>query len=179
MLLAIDIGNTSTSFAVFNKIKIKKFFYLDTEKILEQKFLKKQIQKHTSNVEIKALAISSVVPKTTPILKKTIRKVLGNTPSVDVSTQVKTGLSFKVDNPREVGADRIANCVAAHHLIKKDVIIVDFGTATTFDVLTKNGVYVGGLIYPGIETSFSTLFQKAAQLRAIKLKKPRSLIVKN
>ncbi len=179
MLLAVDIGNTSTSFAVFNKTKLKKFFYCDTEKLLNQKYLKNKIQNHTSHKEISACALSSVVPQVTKPFRKNMSKILGSIPCIEVSTQVKTGLSFKVDNPFEVGADRIANCVAAHHLIKKDTIIVDFGTATTFDVLTKKGVYLGGLIYPGIETSFKNLFQKAAKLHTIKLEKPKSLIGKN
>lgn len=179
MLLAIDIGNSSTSFAVFCGAKLKKFFYFDTEKLLDEKTLKLQLQKHISRKEITACALSSVVPKITPPFKKNIRKILGNLPCVEVSSKIKTGLSFHVDNPSEVGGDRVANCAAAHHLFKKDTIIVDFGTATTFDVLTKKGIYLGGLIYPGIEISFKNLFQKAAKLKFVKLKKPKSLIGKN
>ena len=179
MFLAVDIGNSSTSFAVFHRAKMGTFFYCDSHKLIDQKYLKKYFHKHLSQKTISACAISSVVPKITVPFKKNIRKILRNLSCIEVSSRIKTGLSFRVDNPLEVGADRIANCAAAHHLFKKDTIIVDFGTATTFDVLTKKGVYMGGLIYPGIETAFENLFHKAAKLRTIKLKKPKSLIGKN
>jgi len=108
-----------------------------------------------------------------------LRDYYGDVPHVVVEPGVKTGVPILMDNPREVGADRIVNAVAASKLFEGPSIVVDFGTATTFDVISGRGEYVGGAIAPGIEISLEALGQRGAQLRKVELLRPRSVIAKN
>src|SRR3712207_6309990 len=122
--------------------------------------------------------ISSVVPNIMYSIEHMIRKYFNVEPIV-VGPGVKTGINIKYDNPKSVGADRIVNAVAAHELFKKPLIIIDFGTATTYCAVTKKGDYLGGAICPGIKISAAALFEKAAKLPRIELIKPSHVICKN
>ena len=128
--------------------------------------------------EIRAVVISSVVPPVMPTLEALARKYFGVEPLV-VGPGIKTGMPIVYDNPREVGADRIVNAVAAYAKYGGPLVIVDFGTATTFCVVSKRGEYLGGAIAPGIGISTEALFLRASKLPRIEFVKPTSVIAKN
>jgi type III pantothenate kinase len=128
--------------------------------------------------KINAIVISSVVPPVMPTLEDLARKYFGVEPLV-VGPGVKTGMPIVYDNPKEVGADRIVNAVAAFAKYGGPLVIVDFGTATTFCVISKRGEYLGGAIAPGIGISTEALFQRASKLPRIEMVKPTSVIAKN
>lgn len=128
------------------------------------------------------VAIASTVPTVLHEWREMLRRHLADVPSVIVEPGVKTGVPVLMDNPREVGADRIVNALAAvtHHAEPgRPVVVVDFGTATTLDVVNAKGQYVGGLIAPGVEISAEALGRRGAQLRRVELGRPRSVIAKN
>ncbi|MBM4272725.1 MAG: type III pantothenate kinase, partial [Deltaproteobacteria bacterium] len=127
---------------------------------------------------IKAIIISCVVPPMLNILEPLCRKYFDVKPII-VEPGIKTGMPILYDNPREVGADRIVNAVAAYEKYGGDIIIVDFGTATTFDYVSKKGEYMGGCIAPGIMISSEALFSKAAKLPRVEIGKPKSVIGKD
>jgi type III pantothenate kinase len=127
---------------------------------------------------INAVVISSVVPSLMMELEKVSRDYYSCKPLV-VGPGIKTGLAIKYENPREVGADRVVNAVAAYHKYKGPLIIVDFGTATTFCVVNEKGEYLGGAIAPGIKISTEALVARAAKLPRVELIKPRNIIGKN
>ena len=128
--------------------------------------------------DIEAVVMSSVVPPVNPTLERTCQKYLHITPLV-VGPGIKTGMPIKYENPREVGADRIVNAVAAYEQYGGPLIIVDFGTATTFCAVSARGEYLGGAIAPGIAISTEALFARAAKLPRVELIKPPSVIGKN
>ncbi|MGE4284713.1 MAG: type III pantothenate kinase, partial [Clostridia bacterium] len=128
--------------------------------------------------DIEAVIISSVVPPIMHSLERAIKKYIKIEPLI-VGPGVKTGINIRYDNPREVGADRIVNAVAGYEIYGGPLIIVDFGTATTFCAINDKGEYLGGVICPGIKISMDALFQKAAKLPRIELVKPEKVIGKN
>jgi len=182
MVLVMDIGNTNIVFGVYRQEKLIANWRASTHRQTADEFgmlLKDLFQYEKLQLEqIKGVIISSVVPPLTPILEKVSRKYCGVEPLV-VGPGVKTGMNILYDNPREVGADRIVNAVAAYHLYGGPVIIVDFGTATTFCAVSKNGCYLGGAIAPGIGISTEALFNRAAKLPRIELVKPEKIIGTN
>jgi type III pantothenate kinase len=127
---------------------------------------------------INGVAICSGVPRATAHLRRMCERYLTLTPMV-LEPGVKTGMPILYDNPKEVGADRIANAVGAQDRYGSPAIVVDFGTATTFDVISPKGQYLGGAIVPGVEISLEALFQRAAALRRVELVEPRSVIGKS
>jgi type III pantothenate kinase len=127
--------------------------------------------------DVRGVAVSSGVPSITYELRRMCERYLTIEPVV-LGAGIKTGMSVLYDNPREVGADRIANAVGAYDLYGGPTIVVDFGTATTFDVISDRGEYLGGAIVPGIEISMDALFGRAAALRRVELVEPRSVIGK-
>ena len=128
--------------------------------------------------DIDGVAMCSVVPPLIAIFEELCQRYLQLSPLV-VGAGVKTGVRIRMDNPREVGADRIVNAAAAHHLYGGSVIITDFGTATTFDVVSKEGNYMGGAIAPGIGTAAEALFMRAAMLPRVELVRPKRAIGTN
>jgi type III pantothenate kinase len=128
---------------------------------------------------IDGIAICATVPSVLHELREVTRRYYGDVPAVLVEPGVKTGVPILTDNPKEVGADRIINAVAAVELYGGPAIVVDFGTATTFDAVSARGEYVGGVIAPGIEISVEALGVKGAQLRKIEVARPRAVIGKN
>jgi type III pantothenate kinase len=179
MLLAIDIGNTHTVLGLFDKEKLKEHFRIASDHALtvdECGILVKQFFGEYD--KIKDVIICSVVPPLTSIYEEMSEKFLKVVPVV-VSSDLHLGIKILYEDPKAVGADRIANAVAAYEIYGGPAIVVDFGTATTFDVISEGGEYLGGAIAPGIETSSLNLFKKASQLFKVSLEKPKKAIGKN
>lgn len=179
MLLAIDIGNTHTVLGIFHKEKLTEYFRVTSNHALtadECGVLAKQL--FPAYKKVKDVIICSVVPPLTPIYQEMSKKFLKVDP-VLVHWNLPLGIKISYDDPSQVGADRIANAVAAYQIYGGPIIIVDLGTATTFDVISEKGEYMGGAIAPGIETSSQNLFKSAAQLFKVSLKKPRRSIGKD
>lgn len=183
MILAIDIGNTNSVFGVFEDANLTASFRMATHHeftedeygIIFYNLLK---SKEINPKDFEGGIISSVVPPLTTVLEKMCDKYLGFKPIV-VGPGIKSGINIKYDNPKEVGADRIVNAVAAYHKYGGPAIIVDFGTATTFDAITANCDYLGGAIAPGISISSEALFKSAARLYRVEIARPERIIGKN
>lgn len=180
MLLAIDVGNTQTSFGLFRGEELLKHWRISTNKEETGDELAVILGNLLSTVNLNfnlvdGMVISSVVPHCTQALLNLAEKYFSFKP-VLVQPGVKTGVSILYENPKEVGADRIANAAAARELVGTPAVVVDFGTATTFDVISAEGDYLGGAIAPGLETAAEALFQKAAQLSWMAWEPPTSVI---
>lgn len=183
MLLAIDVGNSNIKLGAFDGPKLVEHWRIATERhhtedeygILLADLFK---SRSCSFDDFEAVAISTVVPPLTPTLEQVSRKYFGVVPLVVGGPGVKTGLKVRYDNPREAGADRIVDAVAAHAKYGGPVIVVKFGTATTFDAISAEGEFLGGAIAPGVGISTEALFARAARLPRIDLVKPRSVIGK-
>jgi type III pantothenate kinase len=180
MLLVIDIGNTNTSLGVFDGEKLIAHWRLTTvrSRTVDEWGV------HTRNLfelagldfkSINAIAIASVVPPLNFTIKSMSETYFGVAP-LFVDDTVDTGLPILYQPPSDVGADRIVDAVAAIHKYGKPCIVVDFGTATTFDAINFNGEYVGGVISPGITISADALFERAAKLQRVEIKKPQKVI---
>jgi len=183
MLLAIDIGNTDTTLGVFEDGELRATWHLETNihrRADEYAALLLNLLHHQGldTSDIKKAALCSVVPPLITTYEDLFQRYFGISPLV-VGTGVKTGVRIRMDNPREVGADRIVDAAAAHHLYGGPVIIVDLGTATTFDTVSKEGDYLGGAIAPGINTAAETLFTQAAMLPRVDLIHPKHVIGTN
>ena len=183
MILVFDLGNTNIVLGLY---KDKQLLYnwriaTDYQKTSDEYGI---LINQLFNVngfrfeQVKAIVISSVVPTIMYTLEHMTRKYFNREPLV-VGPGIKTGINIKYDNPKEVGADRIVNAVAAYEIYGGPLIIVDFGTATTYCAITKNGEYLGGAICPGIRISMDALFQRTAKLPRVELVKPESVICKN
>lgn len=183
MLLVIDIGNTNTVLGVYDEDKLIVDWRLGTyrERTADEYgiFLKELfLLTHIKMTDINHIIISSVVPPLLPSMEEASKKYFGVCPLI-VEPGITTGMPILVDNPKEVGADRIVNAVAAYEKYRRPLIIVDFGTATTFDVVSQRGEFLGGVIAPGMVISMEALFQRAAKLPRIELVRPKSVIGKN
>ncbi len=170
MLLAIDIGNTNVVLGVFDREKLVENWRVGTNTqitpdeyamIFKDLFGFARIEFN----QIHGVIISTVVPPLLPVMVEMSRKYFKIEPMV-VTHELKTGITIRTDNPKEVGADRIVNAAAAYKLYGGPLIIVDFGTATTFCAITKNGEYLGGAICPGMKISAEALFQRASKAAA-------------
>lgn len=183
MLLAIGIGNTSIKLGVFDGEKLAVSWHIATDmrrtpdeytitllSLLEQGSIKKS--------DITEAALWCTVPSLVPIFEELLQKHFQITPLV-VGAGIKTGVRIRMDNPREVGADRIVNAAAVHSLYPGTTIIVDMGTATTFDTVSKEGDYLGGAIAPGIMMAAEALFTRPAQLYRVQLVAPKKAIGTN
>ena len=183
MLLVFDIGNTQTVIGVFSGARLLADWRLATDRqktIDEYGILLKSLFRD-SNLEIsrvKAGVISSVVPPVTGLFEGMAVKYFSVKPLV-IGPGIKTGLAFKYENPKEVGADRVVNAVAAIKLYQPPLIVVDFGTATTFCAIAPNGEYQGGAIAPGLSISNEALFHRTAKLPKIEIEKPKNVIGRN
>ena len=183
MLLVIDVGNTNTVVGVFDGDKLVQSWRVRTvanHTVDEYGMLIYSLYKSSkiSTRSISDIIISCVVPPMLNILEPLCEKYFHVKPLI-VEPGIKTGMPIHYDNPREVGADRIVNAVAAFEKYKSDLIIVDFGTATTFDYVSAKGEYMGGCIAPGIVISSEALFEKASKLPRVEFKKPKTLIAKD
>ncbi len=180
MLLAIDIGNTNVVMGVMKGLELIASFRLTTQtprtsdeygimivEMLRQKDIKAQ--------DITAVIISSVVPDIMYSFNNGIKRYLKHKPLI-VGPGLKTGIAVRTDNPREVGADRIVNCVAAYELYGGPCMAIDFGTSTTYDIVNGKGEFIGGLITPGIRICADALWQRAAQLPHMEIKKTKGIL---
>lgn len=183
MILVFDVGNTNMVIGVYQEDKLLNHWRIRTDALRTADeygmILKALFDYQQMDIKnIHAVVISSVVPSLMMELERLSHKYFNSHPLV-VGPGIKTGLAIKYDNPREVGADRVVNAVAAYHKYGGPLIIVDFGTATTFCVVNEKGEYLGGAIAPGVSISSEALVAKAAKLPRVELTKPRSLIGKN
>jgi type III pantothenate kinase len=183
MLLAIDVGNTQTAIGVFKNEDLVCHWRISTNRDETADELAVVLSdllnlKKLTLQDISAVIVSSVVPHCTASIVEMVDKNFKIKPVI-VSPGIKTGMPILYDNPHEVGADRIANSVAAFRKYGGPVIVVDFGTATTFDAVSAKGEYLGGAIAPGVEISAEALFTVAAKLSRVDLLRPTSVIGKN
>lgn len=183
MLLAIDIGNTQTVIGLFKKDNILSSWRMVTPKYETSDEIAASVFSFLKNSEfdpkdVSEIAVSCVVPRILDEIKKMSRKYFNCTPFI-VNSNIKTSLKILYDYPKEIGADRIANSVAAKEIYKCPAVVVDFGTATTFDILSSKGEYIGGVIAPGIEISSEALFEYAAKLSKVDLSWTPTVIGKN
>lgn len=183
MLLTIDVGNTNITMGIFENNLLLGSFRLTTTilrtsdeyGIAFQSFFKKIDIDHQ---QIEGVIISSVVPKIMYSLINSIKKYVNVEPFV-IGPGIKTGIKINADNPKEVGADRIVNAVAAYNIYKRNCLIVDFGTATTFDYISKEGEFCYTIIAPGIQIAAEALTNQTAKLPEIEIKKPKTILAKN
>ena len=183
MLLVIDVGNTNMVLGVYKDTELLDHWRISTDRqrttdeygvLIRELFYLNDFRAD----DINAIIISSVVPPVVPTLERMCQRYFGLSPLL-IGPGVKTGMDIRYDNPREVGADRIVNAVAAYEKYGGPVIIVDFGTATTFCAVDAKGVYLGGSICPGIGISTEALVQRTAKLPRIELKRTDSVICRN
>ena len=184
-LLVIDIGNTNISLGLFDypdeqRGQLSQHWRIGThreqtsdEVALTLCALFDHAERETA--EVTDLIISSVVPPLLPIWERVAAKLFDR-PALIVGPGIRTGMPVRYENPREVGADRIVNSVAALEMMGGPVIAVDFGTATTFDCVSREGEYLGGAIFPGIHISMEALFERASMLHRVELARPKSVI---
>ena len=183
MLLAIDVGNTNITVGVFEGEKLKASWRLeaDVNRLADEYgVLMANLLDHegVGCEQIDAGVMASVVPDLDPVFEAVCRRYFSVRPLV-VSTGVRTGLRILYDSPREVGADRVADAVAAIKLYGPPLILVDLGTATVFDAISKDGDYLGGAIAPGLVIAAEALFQRAARLYRVELARPTDAIGRN
>jgi type III pantothenate kinase len=183
MLLVIDVGNTNIGFGLFEGDKLVHQFRCESARqrtsdeyavFIRQMLLLKDVEHR----KIEAGIIASVVPPLTDVMVDMVRRAFAREPLV-VGPKIRSGMAILYENPREVGADRIVNAVAAFDQVKGGVIVVDFGTATTFDCVSDKGEYLGGVIAPGIQISADALFSRAAKLHRVEIAKPARVVGRN
>lgn len=183
MLLAVDIGNTNIVLGVFEGDELKASWRVQTERRKmpdEWGFMVSSLltYRNIQPQEVTAAIVSSVVPPLTHAFEEMIESYF-NIKCLVVEPGIKTGVAVRYDNPKEVGADRIVNAVAAFHYYGGPAIVIDFGTATTFDALSANGEYLGGAIAPGVNIAAEALFSVASRLFRVDLAVPKTAIGKN
>ena len=180
MLLAIDIGNTNIVIGIFDGEKLRATWRLGTDvhKLEDEYaglFSNLWSLKGLAFDDIDSAIIASSVPPLVTVFEELCRRYLGVTPMV-VGPGVRTGVRIALENPREVGADRVVNAAAAHRLYGGPLIVIDFGTATTFDCVTQDGTFLGGVIAPGIQTAAQNLHRRTAKLPVTELVPPERII---
>lgn len=183
MLLAIDVGNTNIGFGLFVGDKLVHQFRCESARqrtadeyavTLRQMLVLREID----HKKVEAAIIASVVPSLNDTMIDMVRRAFARDPLM-VGPGIRSGMAILYENPREVGADRIVNAVAAYEQVKGPVVVVDFGTATTFDCVTAKGEYLGGVIAPGIQISADALFSRAAKLHPVEIARPPHVIGRN
>ena len=181
-IIAVDIGNTETTVGIGSKDNWDSYRFTTRDTNTPDELLalfnstfqiKSEVNKY-----IEGAIICSVVPQATNSFSEAIRKYLNLEPII-VGPGIKTGLKVNIDNPKELGPDRIANSVAGYLITEADTVVIDLGTATTFDVVSKNKEYLGGSIAPGIKISLDALTLKTASLKSVELDTPNKVIGKN
>lgn len=186
ILLVIDIGNTNVSLGIFDytasKPNLAQHWRLSTHREQTSDELSISLralfhQEARDPGDVTDVIISSVVPPLQPIFERACQKLFGCSPLV-VGPGIRTGMPVRYENPREVGADRIVNSVAAFEMFGGPIIAVDFGTGTTFDCVSQQGEYLGGVICPGIHISMEALFDRASMLHRVEIARPKTVIGK-
>ena len=183
MLLVIDVGNTNIVYGLFQGETLLHQFRVESGRSRTADEYAVQLRALLAMVSVEprqvdAAIVASVVPSLTQPMVDLIDRAFGRTALV-VGPGIRTGMSILYENPREVGADRIVNAVAAFERARGGVIVVDFGTATTFDCVTPKGEYLGGVIAPGIQISADALFARAAKLPRVEIAKPPKVVGRN
>ena len=180
-MLCIDIGNTNTVLATFDGDKLVHSWRVKTDARSTADELGLMFRGLLAGDEVKITGVSacSTVPAALRSLRTMLNRYYRDIPHVIVEPGVRTGVQLAIDNPKEVGADRVVNTLAAYTLYGGPSIVVDFGTTTNFDVVSARGEFLGGAFAPGIEVSFDALATRAAQLRKVEAARPRSVIGKN
>lgn len=180
MLLTIDVGNTNTVLGVFDGKVMTRSWRVKTDPRNTADELWLQYSALVASFDVTGLSVCSTVPATLRELRTMINWYFPKTRVTIVEPGIKTGVPLLVDNPKEIGADRIVNTLAAHTMYPHGpAIVVDFGTSTNLDVVSPKGEFLGGALAPGIEISVDALAARAAQLRKVELIRPRSVIGKN
>ena len=179
MLLTIDVGNTNTVLGLFDGADLIKSWRVKTDPRSTSDEMSLQINALVSGYTVTGLSICSTVPATLRELRTMIASYYSDIATTIVEPGTKTGVPLLVDNPKEIGADRIVNTLAAHTLFGGPAIVVDFGTSTNLDVVSPKGEFLGGALAPGIEISVDALASRAAQLRKVELIRPKNAIGKN
>ena len=183
MILTMDIGNTNIKTALFENMELVKYWRISTNRNMssdEYGIVLLNLFKH-AGIEIsavKGIMISSVVPQINFTIEHMCRSYFGMEPKL-IGPGVKTGINIRYENPRELGSDRIANAVAAYELYGGPCITIDFGTATSFGVISEKGEFLGGAICPGLKLAAEALTERAAKLPRFELAKPEHVIGKN
>ena len=183
MLFAVDVGNTQTVLGLFEGERLAAHWRTSTHASLTGDELRATVTgllalDNLSWNDISGVILASVVPRVTSAWEEAVGASCSCEPLI-VGPGLKTGMPIRYDNPHEVGADRIVNGVAAFRRLGGPVVVVDFGTATTIDVISHDGAYLGGAIAPGVETSADALFSKAARLSKVDLEAPAKVIGSN
>jgi type III pantothenate kinase len=185
MLLTIDVGNTHTVIGLFEAEEVIEHWRINTDARRTADEIAVVLQGLVrqspllAEGDIGGIALCSTVPSVLHEMREMFRRYYGDVPAVIVEPGVKTGVPVRMDNPKEAGSDRIINTLALSHIYGGPGIVVDFGTATTFDAVSAKGEYVGGAIAPGIEISVDALSARGAQLHKVELARPRSVIGKS
>jgi type III pantothenate kinase len=181
MLLCIDIGNTNTVLATFDGEALRHSWRVTTDprSSSDELGLLYRGLLAMEGAEVTAIAACSTVPSVLRSLRVMLSRYYHDVPAVIVEPGVRTGVQLAIENPKEVGSDRVVNSLAAYTLYGGPSIVVDFGTTINFDVVSAKGEFLGGAFAPGIEISFDALATRAAQLRRVEATKPRSVIGKN
>ena len=182
MLLVVDVGNTNTVLGLYDGARLARRFRIQTDvrrTVDETGTLMLDLFGHAGlSTEVDHAIISCVVPDMLPTLRQTC-SVWFTSDVLVVGPGLKTGMPILADNPREVGADRIVNGVAAFAEVQGPCVVVDFGTATTFDCISGRGEYLGGVIAPGFRISAEALFQKASKLPRVEVTRPKRVVGRN
>lgn len=182
MLMAIDIGNTNITLGLFDEEKLVYSFRLTTKTprtsdeygiVLEDLLRSKGVQKD----DIDDVIISSVVPGIMHSFNNSVKRYLDKIP-FEIGVGTKTGINVVTPNPEQIGADRIVDAAAAYHMYGGPLIVIDFGTATTYDLISKDGAFLAGITSPGIRICADALWKETAKLPEIEIKKPDSILAK-
>jgi len=181
MLLCVDVGNTQTALGIYDGDVLVRDWRMRTDHRITADELEVAVRGLLREYGPRVTGVSalSTVPSILRELRLMLRSWAVDTPAIIVGPGVKTGVPLLVDNPREVGADRVVNTLAAHHRHATTCIVADFGTSTNVDVVSARGEFLGGALCPGIDISLEALAQRAAALRPVELVPPRSVIGKN
>jgi type III pantothenate kinase len=185
MLLTIDVGNTNTVLCVFHGEDVIEHWRIATDPVRTADELAITLRgllaqsPRAGQIELDGIAVCSTVPSVLHEMREMVGRYYDDIPALIVEAGVRTGISVRYDNPKEIGTDRIMNTVAAVHLYGGPAIVVDFGTSTNFDAVSARGEFVGGALAPGIEISVDALSRRAAQLLKVELTRPSRVIGKN
>src|SRR6201997_706045 len=185
MLLTIDVGNTNTVLGVFEGEQVIEHWRIATDPVRTADELAVVLQGLLAqsavlkDPDITGIALCSTVPSVLHEMREMFQRYYGDVPALIIEPGVRTGVSVRMDNPKEVGSDRIMNPVAAVHLYGGPAVVVDFGTSTNFDAVSERGEFVGGALAPGIEISVDALSRRAAQLLKVELARPARVIGKS
>jgi type III pantothenate kinase len=183
MLLVVDVGNTQTHFGAYRGEELLEHWRFATVRESTQDELGAQLSnllglRGLGFEDVDASIVSSTVPQLSEQWTAMSKRYLGHEMLV-VGPSIRTGMAIRIDNPREVGADRLVNAVAAYEQVRGRCVVVDFGTAITYDVVSESGEYLGGIITPGAQISIDALYEHAAKLPKVELAEPRALIGKS